>query len=45
MAEKVGEILKHLVKPDRKFVADTEIPLSLMQKADMLEKIINMRKK
>ena len=45
MAEKVSEMLYHLVKPDRKFDLEKEtVPLELIDKREILEKLLNYQK-
>ena len=45
VAEKVTELLYHLVKPDRKFDAQKEgVPLELMENQNIIEKVLNFQK-
>jgi hypothetical protein len=45
VAEKVSEMLYHLVKPDRKYDEEKEvIPLELIDKREILEKLLSYQK-
>lgn len=45
VAEKVSEMLYHLVKPDRRYNEKEEaIPLELLDKKDILEKLLTYQK-
>ena len=45
MAEKVSEMLYHLVKPDRKYNEKEEaVPLELLDKKELLEKMLVYQK-
>lgn len=45
MAEKVSEMLYHLVKPDRKYnEKEDAIPLELLDKKEILEKLLTYQK-
>lgn len=45
VAEKVSEMLYHLVKPDRKYDEKEEsIPLELLDKKELLEKLLSYQK-
>ena len=45
VAEKVSEMLYHLIKPDRKYNAKEEsIPIELLDKKDVLEKMLDYHK-
>jgi hypothetical protein len=44
VAEKVAEMLYHLVKPDRKFEEKDAIPIELMDKSEILKKLLTFQK-
>ena len=45
VAEKVTEMFKVLLKPGKKLKAEEELPIELIQKADVIDKILKMHKK
>ena len=44
VAEKVTEMFKHLLKPHKKLKPEDEIPLELIERADVIDKILKMHK-
>ncbi len=44
VAEKVSELLYHLVKPDRKFDEKQAVPLELIDKREILQKLLTYQK-
>lgn len=42
--EKISEILFHLIKPNKKYSTDVEIPFEFMDKRKMLEEFLKMQK-
>lgn len=43
VGEKVTEMFKYLLKPEKKF-KETDIPVELIQRADVIDKILKMHK-
>ena len=44
VSEKVTEMFKFLIKPTKRLKPEEEIPIELIQRADMIDKILQIHK-
>lgn len=45
MAEKITSMFRHLLKLNHKFSKDDEIPIQLIERAELVDDILHMHKK
>lgn len=44
VAEKVTEMFKHIIKPNQRIKPSDEVPISLIAKSDIIDKILEAQK-